>query len=128
MNTAIIVAAGSGTRFGAGKPKQFLEIVGKPLIVHTLEKFESCSSVDEIIVVLPAEEIKIFQKRIEKYNLKKLVKIIAGGETRAASVFNGLNAIDEVETEIVAVHESRSTGFRKATRELRQTTIIEEIE
>ncbi|MGI8786771.1 MAG: 2-C-methyl-D-erythritol 4-phosphate cytidylyltransferase [Pyrinomonadaceae bacterium] len=105
MNAAIIVAAGSGKRFGADVPKQFLEILGKPLIVHTLEKFESCLLVDEIILVLPFEEIKNFQTAVEKYNLRKLVKIIAGGATRAESVLNGMNSIDEDKTEIIAVHD-----------------------
>ncbi len=105
MNTVIIVAAGSGTRFGAEKPKQFLEILGKPLIIHTLERFESCPTVDEIILVLPAVEIENFQKTVEKYNLKKLVKTTAGGKSRAESVFNGLNSIDSKRTEIVAAHD-----------------------
>ncbi len=105
MNTAIIVAAGSGTRFGAEKPKQFLEILGKPLIIYTLERFESCPAIDEILLVLPAVEIENFQKTVEKYNLKKLVKTVAGGKSRAESVFNGLNSIDSKQTEIVAVHD-----------------------
>ncbi len=98
MNTAIIVAAGSGTRFGAEKPKQFLEILGKPLIIYTLERFESCPAIDEILLVLPAVEIENFQKTVEKYNLKKLVKTVAGGKSRAESVFNGLNSIDSKRT------------------------------
>ncbi len=105
MNIAIIVAAGSGTRFGAEKPKQFLEILGKPLIIYTLERFESCPAIDEILLVLPAVEIENFQKTVEKYNLKKLVKTVAGGKSRAESVFNGLNSIDSKQTEIVAVHD-----------------------
>ena len=90
MNSAIIVAAGSGTRFGSEKPKQFLEIAGKPLIFHTLERFENCPAIDEIILVLPKGEIENFQTLAENQNLKKLKKIIAGGQTRAESVFNGL--------------------------------------
>jgi len=105
LNSAIIVAAGSGIRFGAKTPKQFLEILGKPLIIHTLERFESCPAIDEIILVLSADEITNFRQTVEKYNLKKLVKIMSGGETRAASVLNGLNAIDSQRCEIVAVHD-----------------------
>ena len=105
MNTAIIVAAGKGKRFGAKKPKQFLEIAGKPIIIHTLECFESCSVIDETILVLPVEEIENFRQLAEKFNLKKLVKIVSGGDTRAASVLNGLNAVDSLKTEIVAVHD-----------------------
>ena len=105
MNIAIIVAAGQGTRFGAEKPKQFVEIGGKPLLVHTLERFENCAAIDEIILVLSEVEIANFQKLSEEFNLKKLSKVIAGGETRAESVRNGTGAIDSSEAEIVAVHD-----------------------
>jgi len=105
MNTAIIVAAGKGKRFSAKKPKQFLEIAGKPIIIHTLRCFENCSVIDEIILVLPAEEIENFRQLAEKFNLKKLVKIVSGGDTRATSVLNGLNAVNSLKTEIVAVHD-----------------------
>jgi len=105
MNSAIIAAAGSGTRFGGDKPKQFLEILGKPLIIHTLERFESCPQIDEIILVLPEPEIANFSKIAEKYNLKKLVKLVAGGMTRTESVLNGLKAINSATAGIVAVHD-----------------------
>ena len=105
MNSAIIVAAGSGARFGSETPKQFLEILGKPLIIHTLERFEDCPAIDEIILVLSVGEITNFQKVIEKYNLKKLAKIISGGSTRSESVLNGLNAVDSQSAGIVAVHD-----------------------
>lgn len=105
MNSVIIVAAGSGQRFGTEKPKQFLEILGKPLLIHTLEKFESCATIDEIILILSAAEIENFRKTLEKYSLKKISKIIAGGATRAESVRNGLNQIDDKKIEIVAVHD-----------------------
>lgn len=105
MNFAIIVAAGSGTRFGAEMPKQFLEIGGKPIVVHTLERFENCAAVDRIILVLPADEIENFRRTAANYNLKKLVKIVAGGKTRAESVLSGLNAVDADSAEIIAVHD-----------------------
>lgn len=105
MNTAIIVAAGSGTRFGSIVPKQFLEIGGKPLLIHTLERFESCAAIDEIVLVLPATEIENFQNITVKFNLKKLSKIVSGGTFRAASVLNGFGAVDSESAEIVAVHD-----------------------
>ena len=105
MNSAIIVAAGSGTRFGTKTPKQFLEILGKPLLIYTLERFEFCSVIDEIILVLSAEEIINFRQTAKNYNLTKLAKVIPGGQTRAASVLNGLNVIDSQSCEIVAVHD-----------------------
>ena len=105
MNTAIIVAAGHGTRFGAGKPKQFLEIHGKPLIIYTLLKFENCAAVDEIVLVLSASEIENFTRLVEGHRLKKLKKIVGGGKNRAESVLNGLKSVDEKTAEIVAVHD-----------------------
>lgn len=105
MNSAIIVAAGSGTRFGADRPKQFLEISGKPLLIHTLEKFQHCSLIDEIVLILSRNEIEKFQKTLEKFQINKLSKIIAGGNTRAESVRNGLNSLDKNSVKIVAVHD-----------------------
>ena len=105
MNTAIIVAAGQGTRFGTGKPKQFLEIHGKPLIIYTLSKFENCAAVDEIVLVLSASEIENFTRLVEGHRLKKLKKIVGGGKNRAESVLNGLKSVDEKTAEIVAVHD-----------------------
>lgn len=104
MNTAIIVAAGSGTRFGGDTPKQFLEIGGKPLLIYTLEKFQNCADIDEIVLVLSANEVIKFQKITAKYNLTKLKSIVAGGKTRAESVFNGLNSVD-ISAKIIAVHD-----------------------
>lgn len=103
MNTAIIVAAGSGKRFGGEVPKQFLEISGKPLLIHTVEKFENCSLIDKIIVVLSTDYIENFSKLLGNYSITKLQEIVSGGETRAQSVFNGLNSIKDAE--IVAVHD-----------------------
>jgi 2-C-methyl-D-erythritol 4-phosphate cytidylyltransferase len=105
MNTAIIVAAGSGTRFGSKTPKQFLEILGKPLIIHTLSAFETSLQIDEIVLVLSSEETAGFLKIIGKYNLKKLVKIVAGGKSRAESVSKGFNAIRPLNAGIIAVHD-----------------------
>ena len=126
MNSAIIVAAGNGTRSGAKTPKQFVEILAKPLLIYTLERFEFCSSVDKIILVLTAGEIENFRQVIEKYNLKKVAKIIPGGATRSASVLNGLNSIDPQTAKIVAVHDGArplvSVGEISATIEKAEET------
>lgn len=98
--TAIIVAAGSGSRFGSDIPKQFLELIGKPVIVHTLERFQAAPSVDSIILVLAEEHVADFNKEV----VAKLDAVIAGGSSRSSSVFNGLNTISD-DTEIVAVHD-----------------------
>lgn len=98
--TAIIVAAGSGSRFGSDIPKQFLELNGKPVIVHTLERFQAAPSVDSIILVLAEDQIDDFDKSV----VAKLDGVIAGGMSRSSSVLNGLNAVSG-ETDIVAVHD-----------------------
>lgn len=110
MNTAIVVAAGEGKRFdsdgnGNNIPKQFLEIAGKPLIFHTLERFETCPLIDAVILVLPAAYIEHFSRICKNYNLKKLVNVVQGGATRAASVWNGMQAVELETTKIVAVHD-----------------------
>jgi 2-C-methyl-D-erythritol 4-phosphate cytidylyltransferase len=105
MNIAVIVAAGKSRRFGAEAPKQFIDILGKPVIVHTLLRFEACPVIDEIILVLPADELTNFASLAEKYNINKLSKLIAGGKTRAESVLKGLEAVEKSDVEIVAVHD-----------------------
>lgn len=103
MNVAIVVAAGKGTRLGGARPKQFLELRGVPLIIHTLRQFERCQEINEVITVLPAEDTAGFESLTKQFELKKAGRIVAGGVTRAQSVRNGLNAIDDAE--IVAVHD-----------------------
>jgi 2-C-methyl-D-erythritol 4-phosphate cytidylyltransferase len=103
MNVAIVVAGGQGVRFGGDRPKQFLEVNGSPIIIHTLRQFERCREIGSVVVVLPAEETAGFQSLIEKFGLQKVAHIVAGGATRAQSVANGLATIDAAE--VVAVHD-----------------------
>jgi 2-C-methyl-D-erythritol 4-phosphate cytidylyltransferase len=103
MNVAIVVAAGKGTRLGGDRPKQFLELAGVPVIIHTLRQFERSKRINEVVTVLPAEDTAGFQSLAQKFSVNKVCRIIAGGLTRAQSVRNGLNAI--AEADIVAVHD-----------------------
>lgn len=103
MNVAIVVAAGKGTRLGGARPKQFLELRGVPVIIHTLRQFERCQEINEVITVLPAEDTAGFESLTKQFELKKAGRTVPGGATRAQSVRNGLNAIDEAD--IVAVHD-----------------------
>ena len=103
MNVAIVVAGGKGTRFGGKRPKQFLELRGTPIIIHTLGQFERCREIASVVVVLPAEETAGFQSLVEKFGLKKVSRVVAGGETRAQSVANGLAQIEMAD--VVAVHD-----------------------
>lgn len=114
MNIAIIAAAGTGSRMASsaparerpnGRPKQFLELAGTPIIFHTLKPFELCESIQEVIVVLPAEESAAFLAQAGKSGLRKLTRVVPGGATRADSVKRGLMAIRPATAEIVAVHD-----------------------
>jgi len=105
MNIAIIAAAGAGTRMASDRPKQFLLLAGTPVIFHTLKVFEQCDSIDEVIVVLPAEESAGFLSLAGKFGVRKLTRVVPGGVTRADSVKRGLMAIRSATAEIVAVHD-----------------------
>src|SRR5580765_5636384 len=105
MNTAIIVAAGSGQRFATSKPKQFVPILGKPLIIHTLERFESCDAIDEIVLVLSDEGRDEFERISGQFEISKIRAVVTGGKTRAESVKNGLGAVDAATANLVAVHD-----------------------
>jgi 2-C-methyl-D-erythritol 4-phosphate cytidylyltransferase len=106
MNVAIIAAAGQGTRMAGERPKQFLELAGTPIIFHTLQAFELCDSIQEIIVVISAAESAGFLSLAGKRELRKLTKVVQGGATRAESVLCGLRAVRETTVDIVAVHDA----------------------
>ena len=97
--TAIIVAAGSGSRLHSDTPKQFLEIYGKPVIAHTIERFESAPSIDSIILVLADDQVASFDASA----FSKITKVVSGGPTRAESVRQGIDAARDAD--IVAVHD-----------------------
>lgn len=103
--TAIIAAAGGGKRIGGQKNKQFIEIAGKPILCYTLDKFESCDLVDEIILVLPKEDLDYGAREIvDRFGFTKIRKIVAGGKERQDSVYCGLKAITD-KPEIVVIHD-----------------------
>lgn len=105
MNIAIIAAAGAGTRMASDRPKQFLQLAGRPVIFHTLQVFEECDSIDEVIVVLPAAESAGFLSLAGKFGVRKVARVVPGGATRADSVKRGLMALRSATAEIVAVHD-----------------------
>lgn len=94
MNYALIFAGGTGTRMNTrAKPKQFLEIHGKPILVHTMEHFDNHPQIDAICVVVVAEWLDYTKKLVEKYGISKVRWVVPGGDSALASQFNGLNAI-----------------------------------
>lgn len=102
LNYAIILASGSGNRFGGETPKQFLKIQEKTILEHTVEAFESNKKIDRIIVVTNPEFITQTQNLLEKYS--KIYKIITGGATRKDSSFNGVNSIEDSEANVL-IHD-----------------------
>jgi 2-C-methyl-D-erythritol 4-phosphate cytidylyltransferase len=110
---ALIPAAGFGTRMappspGKGKTKQFTELDGTPILIHTLRKFAASPAVTEIYIALRPEEMPEFRTRLEREGdiLRKPVEIVAGGEHRQQSVANALGAISATANDIVLVHDA----------------------
>jgi 2-C-methyl-D-erythritol 4-phosphate cytidylyltransferase len=104
MNVAIIVAAGKGTRAGGEGLKQFRALAGVPLLIHTLRRFEECAAVNEIVVVAPAVETN-FHIAASPFPLKKIARVVEGGQTRTESVWRGLQTLNGERTSVVAVHD-----------------------
>ncbi|PCI96216.1 MAG: 2-C-methyl-D-erythritol 4-phosphate cytidylyltransferase [Flavobacteriales bacterium] len=113
---AIIVAGGKGERMGAKTPKQFLELAGKPILMHTLEKFKETIPNIEIILALPENQIDFWQGLFHEYKVPKVKhQIVKGGETRFHSVQNALKLVKE--NSIVAIHDGVRPLVSKQTIE-----------
>ncbi len=105
MIDALIVAAGKGRRMKIRKPKQFLELAGRPILTRTLKAFDRHPEIDRVIVVLPDSEIADWSTSLIAHAvLNKEVTIVAGGNHRQASVMNGLRSIPD-EDGIVLIHD-----------------------
>jgi len=100
---AIIVAGGSGSRMQHDQPKQFIEVAGKPILMHTIWQFYKYNPAIQLIVVLPVQQLDAWQALCRKYNFTLSHKIITGGATRFGSVKNGLEAVEG--EALVAVHD-----------------------
>lgn len=103
MNSAIILSGGRGKRMGADISKQFISINDKPILYYTIKKFMENELIDEIILVLPKDEIEYCKKEVLDKNKLRIDKIVEGGDERQDSVLNGLNAIEK--TDIVLIHD-----------------------
>jgi len=89
------------------KPKQFIEISGKPIIIHTLERFEKNKNIDKIIISSVKDWITYLEGLIKQYGITKVEKVVPGGESGQMSIFNGLNAAQELypENSVVLIHD-----------------------
>lgn len=106
MNVAIIPAAGSGSRFGGHIPKQFIEILGAPIIIHTLRRFDECEAIGAIVVALRPEELDRFELSLGAHKIRKPVRLVVGGAERSDSILNALEAAKEFQPEIAVVHDA----------------------
>lgn len=112
ITTVIIPAAGLGRRMNASISKQYLQLNGKPILAYTLDAFENCPLIDEIILVINPDELELCEEQvIGSYPYTK-VKLVAGGNTRQESVYAGLKAANP-QTRIVLIHD----GARPLIRE-----------
>lgn len=97
MNCALIFAGGTGQRMNSRtRPKQFLELHSKPIIVYTLEQFEEHPEIDAIVVVCLESWIPFLEKLVERYDLSKVVAIVPGGDTGQDSIYRGLKAAETI--------------------------------
>ncbi len=102
---ALVVAAGSGVRMGGAMPKQFIEIANKPILQHTLERFQHSAAIDQVYVILSPEYVDEYAAIIENnWRISKLVKVVAGGAERHLSVWAGLQNLSK-DVEIVLIHD-----------------------
>ena len=113
MKVAVILpAAGLGTRMAKSQPdagthsrKQFLQLEGVPILLHTIRKFARCEAVGEIVVALRGDDIAWVQDLLDAEQLAKPVRLVVGGDSRQQSVENALSHLD-ADTELVAVHDA----------------------
>ena len=104
-SAAVIVSAGKGHRFPGEKKKQFLLLSGKPILCHTLDKFETCPSIDFIQLVVGQEDMDYTLKEIvETYPYRKISQIVPGGKVRQESVKNGIETLPR-DIDIVVIHD-----------------------
>jgi len=101
--SAIITAAGRGKRMRTRGRKQFQRILKKPVLAHTIERFESSDLVDEILISGPTSDLTTIKNIVKKYSYRKVVRIVRGGRERQDSVLRAFRAITR--TDIVLVHD-----------------------
>lgn len=95
MNYALIFAGGTGQRMNTKtRPKQFLELYGKPIILYTIEAFENHPAIDGIVVVCLEDWIPFLKKKIAHYDISKVIDVVPGGATGQESIRNGLDALE----------------------------------
>lgn len=108
MNTAIILAGGVGSRMGVDRPKQYLIVKEKPIIVYCLEIFENHNEIDNIVIVVSDEWKDYVKDNVSKYGISKVRGYASAGETRQHSIYNGLKSTEENApgTSVCIIHDA----------------------
>ena len=107
-NVAIIFAGGAGQRMNTKtKPKQFLELHGKPILIYTLEHFQQCKEIDGIVLVMLESWIPYTEELLDRYRITKVRSVIPGGDSGQASIFNGIAKAVQLypEDSVVLIHD-----------------------
>jgi 2-C-methyl-D-erythritol 4-phosphate cytidylyltransferase len=105
---AIIAAAGLGRRMQQDTPKTYLQLAGKPILIHTLEVFEKVPEVHEVLVVVHPEDLEFCQEEvIDPYPLKKVLRLVPGGKERQDSVYHALKVLkkEAADLDVILVHD-----------------------
>lgn len=110
MNYCIIIAGGVGSRLGASVPKQFVEVLGKPVIVYTLEHFQNHTDIDAIELVCVDGYQDYLKDIVDKYGISKVIKIVKGGSEYERSIMNGIAGLEGIAKpdDVVMIHWSAS--------------------
>ena len=111
----LMMMGGSGTRLGADIPKQYLEVAGKPVFMHIIKEYSTVDIIDGTVVVSNADWIDFVKDEISKNSVNRVIDVVAGGETRSESVYNGLKALKEYADEDDIVLIDAVTEFGGAT-------------
>lgn len=109
MNYGLILAGGVGQRMRrTGMPKQFLEVFGKPIIIYTLQKFDYCEDIDEVVIVCHSSYKDYMDSLLQRYGIQKVKAIVSGGKDRQDSVLNGLKYIQASgasDEDVIVIHD-----------------------
>lgn len=121
MNTLLLMMAGSGVRFGADVPKQFIKVKDKPIFTYILKAYQSCEDIDRIVAVTHKDWIEYVTEWKQELGIDKLHTVVAGGETRSESVKNGLIEISRFadKEDVILIHDATHPYVdKKGTREI----------
>lgn len=105
LANVVIAAAGKGSRMGMDENKQYMEVLGKPVLARTIQKFEDCCRINGIIVVVNETDVEFCKENITgRYEFKKVIAVVPGGTSRQQSVYNGLKCLS-ADCGIVLIHD-----------------------